>query len=789
MVLNQFFENIDMYGQPIQFTYKNKNTFSTICGGFISIIIISFLIIYFVMLVLDIINRKYPIVVNTITSYDFAPLINIDMNKNLQYNPSAPFIPDDSSNAFNSSSQISIGFYDLNNNNYINLDPSYFSLTINQIINSPINNISEINPVYFSRCSSFYSMKNIKNVGLNYTYCIYDYINLKGDMIDKEHSYVSITVNKCINKTKRYNLIPKNIEFSPNFSPSMFIDKYFYYPLHIVKVKKDIENFKKENPGEAYPYVSKIQKSEYESSLNVVCKPQNEVEKLISNLRFEIYFMQSSLNLTETNSVYSIFKDYREYYYVPNLINSVTYYFTKSSYTTFTSILPSFLYNSSNTSYSLTLNNEQNYFEDIDIIDSKMISIKLKSSQTRNNVSISFGNILDVFGLVGGISKILLILGGFIVIYIADIQFKESLINEFYSVIDPDNDIFISRGYSEFLEHKYDEYDIEASKNNLQGFSNDDKSNALNKYFDKEIVTKIYYYNKKIKEDGYSFSYEELDDKNTPQQISKDESVSFIDNLKYSIVYEVFKNETYSGMYFNLFEIIIFTFCSCLATQKLKKKYNIFKSACDRLAQDTDFLSIVRSVQQFESFKNIFFDVDQLNLFNSIVNPPVTIKEIKEIELKRSEIKSKIKEKKKELRDFMDKKRKKIKEEIEELKEKIHKLDNLNYDNEEEDEQDLKNKLKKLFEALTSVCKLEERSEYEIDRKLLKNLHVKKSLDGNEERTCLENFLFEHEKIQKRERKTKKEEKIADEKQNKLDKKIQINAQFFWDKFANTKKK
>jgi len=647
MVLDQVFEKIDMYGQPIQFSYKNKNTFSTLCGGFISLIIISFLIIYFVMLILDIMSRKYPIIVTTVTSYEFSPSINIEMNKDLQYINNAPFIPDDSSNPTNSSGQISIGFYDLNNNNYIHLDPSYFSLSINQVTNSFLNNVSETKPLYFNRCSSFYSMNNVENIGLNNTYCIYDLIGLQGDMIDTEHKYVTITVNKCINNTKRYNVIPKNFKFSPNYSPSMFIDKYFYYPLHIVNVKKDMENFKKENPGEAYPYISKIQKSEYDKSLNVVCKPQSEIENLISNLRFEIYFMQSSLNLTESNSVFSIYKDYREYFYVPNLINSVTYYFTKSSYTTFASILPSFLYNSSNTSYSLTLNNEQNYFEDTDLIDYKMISFKIKSSPTSNNVSISFGNILDVFGLVGGISKILLILGGFIVIYIADIQFKESLINEFYSVIDPDNDIFLSRNFSVFLEHKYDEYDIEASKNNLQGYSHDDKSNALNKYFDKDIVTKIYYYEKKRKEDGYSFSYEEMDDKNTPQQKSKDESVSYIDFLKYSIVYEVFKNETYSGMYFNLIEIIIFTFCSCLATQKLNKKYNIFKSACVRLAQDTDFLSIVRSVQQFESFKNIFFDVDQLNLFNSIVNPPVTIKEIKEIELKKSEIKSKIKEKKK----------------------------------------------------------------------------------------------------------------------------------------------
>ena len=115
-----------------------------------------------------------------------------------------------------------------------------------------------------------------------------------------------------------------------------------------------------------------------------------------------------------------------------------------------------------------------------------MATFNFKSSKIISKTVVSYNNILDVLGLVGGISKIFMVIGGLMVVYIADLKFKESLVNEFYSVIDPDKDILINRDFDKFLECKYDEFDIEVSKNNLSIYRKPDNlHNSLNKFFNK----------------------------------------------------------------------------------------------------------------------------------------------------------------------------------------------------------------------------------------------------------------------------------------------------------------
>jgi len=120
--------------------------------------------------------------------------------------------------------------------------------------------------------------------------------------------------------------------------------------------------------------------------------------------------------------------------------------------------------------------------------------------------------------------------------------------------------------------------------------------------------------------------------------------------------------------------------------------------------------------------KKIFFEEDQLNLFNSIVNTPITLNEVQKIEDKKNELNNNIKQ----IREVLDNKL--VKDEsymtnlkkIEDLENTIDHLDRI--DNEKDDEEG--NKYKNLEKSLDSLLNSNERNEYETDVKLVKNLKI-----------------------------------------------------------------
>lgn len=93
--------------------------------------------------------------------------------------------------------------------------------------------------------------------------------------------------------------------------------------------------------------------------------------------------------------------------------------------------------------------------------------------------------------------------------------------------------------------------------------------------------------------------YENLNDKNISM---KDEGEHYI----CKIVYYLSLKTIYSGLYYSTGEMIVnFCFCCC-ATKQLKKKNKVFNKAVNALHKDTDFVSILKSVINFESIKEIF---------------------------------------------------------------------------------------------------------------------------------------------------------------------------------------
>ena len=108
----------------------------------------------------------------------------------------------------------------------------------------------------------------------------------------------------------------------------------------------------------------------------------------------------------------------------------------------------------------------------------------------------------------------------------------------------------------------------------------------------------------------------------------------------------------------------------------------------------------------------------------------------------------------------------------------------------------LDSKINKLFDSLNNLTGTDERYENETDEKLLKILQIKKNNEQEpHEKSSIELFIMELDK-NKKERKNileknliKNEENIVAKADKNIDYSSNINAQFFWDKFANKKNK
>ena len=55
---------IDMYGQPIQFKYKNNSVYATTCGLIVSFIVVIIIALYIILYSIDVAKMDTPVVLN-----------------------------------------------------------------------------------------------------------------------------------------------------------------------------------------------------------------------------------------------------------------------------------------------------------------------------------------------------------------------------------------------------------------------------------------------------------------------------------------------------------------------------------------------------------------------------------------------------------------------------------------------------------------------------------------------------------------------------------------------------
>jgi hypothetical protein len=330
----------------------------------------------------------------------------------------------------------------------------------------------------------------------------------------------------------------------------------------------------------------------------VPCKSQKEIIDFIKNHQIIMYFTNAMYNITQKELPITRFLDTRTYGFSTIVDQTVTLNFKRDKFVSYNSLLPQGMIN--NPPIYLFANLDYDYirYGDYNITNSdSFMSINIVSSKLRYNSQRTYPNIFNVMGTVGGINKIMIIVATIVVGYYANLKLKETLINDLYSVIDPNNDHLINLSFKDYVLKRKSQI---KSKRQIG-------KDALDSIIPDDIIEKL-----------------------SSGQLAKSEQRS-IEN-KFQILYEVYKYQVYGGLRFSVLEDFSNTFCFCCLSKKLTQKNKLFKKACKKLEEDTDFVAITKSIQEFETLKKVYLDTPQLDLFNSYRNDEITLESAKDAE-------------------------------------------------------------------------------------------------------------------------------------------------------------
>lgn len=200
--------------------------------------------------------------------------------------------------------------------------------------------------------------------------------------------------------------------------------------------------------------------------------------------------------------------------------------------------------------------------------------------------------------------------------------------------------------------------------------SQDEDLNALQRYFTLRRIESLFGVSKKDRDrflvqykeksgsnKGESFSYK----MNYFEKILADKNTDYLYRVE-KAVYDGYKYTCYDKLHFNVFQVLAKICCSCCfkisdkkktydipidifneanandqqfqshikdkyeGESKLTKNFLIYDTAKKRLGLDFDLVSVLKTVEDFDRFKKIFFDDVQRGLYDSISQPIIKVK-------------------------------------------------------------------------------------------------------------------------------------------------------------------
>lgn len=239
---------VDLYSEPVHFSFKNKTYFKTVCGGFVSLVELILLILYIIYLIDDITSQNHPIIIDSQIINDIPGSLNFIKDPNFT-NPDALYQP----------STVDLTQYHgfglkLNSvsGNYVFLDNNnrkFIDLTIEEV--SIVNSTTSKRQVNFEPCKKFANFKtDFVNLGLKGLYCINDNFELKGHYNMENSKSLYIKLKKCNADTeKKYKITCSRPEDIDNYIKTLQFEWYYEYNLMNIT---NVDNVKALNLEQKY---------------------------------------------------------------------------------------------------------------------------------------------------------------------------------------------------------------------------------------------------------------------------------------------------------------------------------------------------------------------------------------------------------------------------------------------------------------------------------------------------------------------------------------------------------
>ena len=211
------FKLIDIFGIPPLFTIRGRSTFQTQIGASLTIICITFIIIYISVLLKQMTHHKSPNLNSSIYYKEKPP--DMDLNKN------------NFSFVFGLQSKDYKNFIDDRIYN-VNAYQSKLILNKNGIYNY------ENEPLTIIKCDEYkfeIIPDKFKKLPIDNLYCLNNNISLKGDFMQESLNYIKLNFMKCVNSTENKNKCKSEDEINEILNEGfigMFFPDYSFEPIN-----------------------------------------------------------------------------------------------------------------------------------------------------------------------------------------------------------------------------------------------------------------------------------------------------------------------------------------------------------------------------------------------------------------------------------------------------------------------------------------------------------------------------------------------------------------------------
>jgi len=411
------------------------------------------------------------------------------------------------------------------------------------------------------------------------------------------------------------------------------------------------------DPGSRYLQVDLVICSNVTS--NNTCKTIADINKFINSITFEVFVNQRKFDFN--NKFMPTYVNLEQYHY--NLVTGfrkiVEFKFSINNMRSHDSYWPNFLYDSWTNWYILDMHDPEESVRAFVETDNIVSTLYLYPAKEYEVIDRRYKSIFEKLYIVGGLEEFFMGIGTLLIYFYIKHRFEESMANDFFNIIDPDNEEMILKDYSIYLKERYLKlWDRNEKRKKFSIFSNNSNETTLNKFFNKEKLLCILgleskselkefleeEINPKDKSDmksilDESYKNKEISSRGSAEliiagHIKKEvlpefKNINMFEYFKNKIIYEIFKYECFDKMYFSVTEVLLNSFCRSFAMKTSKKRFKILEIAKKKLFMEIDFFHLIRSVNELEKIKEIFFDKHQNIFFNCFSSRFITYSSIK----------------------------------------------------------------------------------------------------------------------------------------------------------------